>query len=102
MNPTPGQRKLEIELPEQVAEGIYANMVLIAHSPSEFVFDFVRVVPGMPKSKVQTRVIMTPLNAKNFLMVLQKNIENFEKQFGEIKISPQMKQGKTIGFNTEE
>ncbi len=95
------QRKLEIELPPEIAEGIYANMVLIAHSPSEFVFDFVRVVPGMPKSKVQTRVIMTPLNAKNFLRALQKNIENYEKQFGEIKIGAKQEE-KTIGFNVDE
>ena len=101
LGPNQPQRKLEIEIPAEIAEGIYANMVAIAYSPSEFVFDFVRVVPGVPKSKVQTRVIMTPLNAKNFMMALQKNIENYEKQFGEIKISG-AKPDKTIGFNVEE
>ena len=94
------QGKLQIELPENIAEGIYSNIVLIAHSPSEFVFDFVRMVPGVTKSKVQTRIIMTPLNAKNLMLALKNNIDKFEQQFGEIK-STGTKIEKPIGFTEE-
>ncbi|MCD6418953.1 DUF3467 domain-containing protein [bacterium] len=93
--------KLQIELPEEVAEGIYANLVAIAHSPSEFVLDFVRAVPGVPKAKVQTRVIMTPINAKGLMKALEDNIKKYESKFGEIKVG-EKSQGKTIGFSTEE
>lgn len=93
--------KLQIELPEQLAEGIYANLAVIAHSPSEFVVDFIRTVPGVPKAKVQTRVIMTPLNTKNLMLALQQNIKMYEEKFGEIKVQ----QGKTdthIGFAADD
>ncbi len=93
--------KLQIELPEQLAEGIYANLAVIAHSASEFVVDFIRTVPGVPKAKVQARVIMTPLNTKNLMLALQQNIKMYEEKFGEIKVQ----QGKTdtqIGFATED
>lgn len=92
--------RIQIELPESVADGTYANMVIITHSPSEFIFDFIRGVPGVSKAKVQTRVIMTPFNAKQLLRALQENIEKFEVQFGEIKID-NTKSGK-IGFSTDE
>ena len=69
-------RQIQIELPEEVAEGIYANFAVITHSPSEFVIDFARMVPGAPKAKVQTRVIMTPMNAKMLLKALEDNIKN--------------------------
>ncbi|RKZ32145.1 DUF3467 domain-containing protein [bacterium] len=100
-NASPQQRKLEIELPEEIGEGIYANLVLIAHSPSEFVFDFVRMVPGVQKSRVQSRIIMTPLNAKNLMKALEKNVEKYESQFGEIKQFAE-RQEKTIGFTSQE
>jgi hypothetical protein len=93
--------KLQIELPESVSEGLYANLVIIAHSPSEFVLDFVRAVPGALKAKVQTRVIMTPLNAKNLMMALNENITKFEKSFGEIAVGSE-KADKTIGFSVDE
>ena len=93
--------KLQIELPEEVAEGIYANLVVIAHSASEFVLDFIRAVPGASKAKVQTRVIMTPLNAKNLMSALKDNIEKYEKKFGEIKLGSK-RSDKTIGFSTDE
>ena len=100
MNGKGMQGKIQIELPEEVAEGIYANLVAIAHSPSEFVFDFVRAVPGVPKAKVQTRVIMTPINAKNLIVALKDNIEKYEAKFGEIKTGGKSTE-KTIGFSTE-
>lgn len=92
--------KVQIELPEEIAEGIYANLVAIVHSASEFVLDFIRAVPGAPKAKVQTRVIMTPLNAKNLMLALKDNIKKYEDKFGEIKLG-EAKTDKIIGFSTE-
>ena len=91
------QGKIQIDLPDEIAEGIYANIVLIAHSPSEFVLDFARMVPGVSKAKVQTRVIMTPLNAKNLMLALKNNIDKYEEQFGEINAAGG-KIEKSIGF----
>lgn len=76
--------QIQIELPEEVAQGNYANLAIIAHSSSEFVFDFVRLVPGVPKVKVRERIIMTPENAKRLLFALQDNLVKYEKQFGPI------------------
>ena len=78
--------QISIELPQDVADGEYANLVLITHSPAEFVFDFSRVVPGAPKAKVKSRVIMAPMHAKALLAALQDNIVRFEKSYGEIKM----------------
>lgn len=77
---------LEIELKENVAEGTYVNLTLVAHSPSEFVFDFVSMLPGMNKAQVRSRVIMTPENAKRFMYVLQDNIRKYEMLFGETEL----------------
>ena len=68
--PTDSENQLNIELPEDVAGGIYANLAIIAHSPSEFVLDFVNVMPGMPKGKVRSRIIMTPEHSKRLLTAL--------------------------------
>jgi hypothetical protein len=78
------KNELNIELSEEKADGIYSNLVLISHSPSEFVYDFIRVVPGMPKAKVHSRIIMAPQHAKGFLKALSDNIGKYESQFGEI------------------
>lgn len=78
------KNELNIELSEEKADGIYSNLVLISHSPSEFVFDFIRVVPGMPKAKVHSRIIMAPAHAKSFLKALADNVNKYESQFGEI------------------
>lgn len=78
------KQELQIELSPEVAEGIYSNMAVIAHSPSEFVLDFVRVMPGMPKAKIMTRVMMTPENAKRLMGALNENVRRYEMQFGEI------------------
>jgi len=81
------KQEMQIELTPDVAEGVYSNMAVIAHSPSEFVVDFVRVMPGMPKAKVMTRVMMTPENAKRLLGALNENIRRYEMQFGEIDMN---------------
>ena len=77
--------QINIELSEEVAEGIYSNLAMIAHSNSEFVIDFIRLMPGVPKAKVKSRVIITPEHAKRFLLALKDNIEKYEATFGPIK-----------------
>lgn len=78
------QNQLNIELPEDIAEGVYSNLAIIAHSNSEFVVDFVRIVPNAPKAKVKSRVILTPQHAKRLLTALADNVQKYEKQFGPI------------------
>ncbi len=77
--------QINIELSEETAEGIYANLVMIAHSSSEFVVDFIRLMPGVPKAKVKTRIILTPEHSKRLLIALQDNVNKYETTFGEIK-----------------
>ena len=84
----PGQQ-INIELGEKEAEGIYSNLAIITHSPAEFVIDFTRVVPGVPKAKVLSRIITTPQHAKMLLRALKENIDKFEARFGEIKVDVQ-------------
>lgn len=81
----PKQGQINIELDETVAQGIYCNLAIINHSVSEFVVDFVRIMPGTPKSKVKSRIILTPQHAKRFLKALNENIKRFENTHGEIK-----------------
>ena len=77
--------KLNIELTEDIADGVYSNLVIISHSNTEFVMDFVKVMPGMPKAKVKSRVLMTPQHIKRLKRALEDNISKFEAQHGEIK-----------------
>lgn len=77
--------QINIELSEEVAEGVYANLAMIAHSNSEFVIDFIRLMPGVPKAKVKSRVVVTPEHAKRLLIALQENVQKYEETFGEIK-----------------
>ena len=79
------QNQINIELSEEVAEGEYANLAMIAHSNSEFVIDFIRLMPGVPKAKVKSRIVITPEHAKRLLKALEDNIEKYEKTFGSIK-----------------
>lgn len=90
-------QQLKIELGEKEAEGIYSNLAIITHSPAEFVIDFTRVVPGVPKAKVLSRIITTPQHAKMLLKALQDNISKFENRFGEIKLEGQP--GHQFGFS---
>ena len=82
-NQQPNQ--LDIEISEEVSEGQYANLAIITHSHAEFVFDFVNVMPGTPKSKVKSRLIMTPFHAKRFMKAIVENVQKFEASHGEIK-----------------
>lgn len=79
------QNQLNIEISEEVAEGMYANLAIITHSHAEFVIDFVSVMPGTPKSKVKSRIIFTPMHAKRFMRALQENIERYENANGKIQ-----------------
>ncbi|MFT5229986.1 MAG: hypothetical protein ACI825_001370 [Planctomycetota bacterium] len=81
----PKQGQLNIELDADVAQGIYSNLAIINHSQSEFVVDFVSIMPGVPKSKVKSRIVLTPQHAKRFLKALHENVSRFEKQHGVIK-----------------
>ncbi|MFC1557294.1 DUF3467 domain-containing protein [candidate division KSB1 bacterium] len=81
-----GPSQINVELGEKEAEGIYSNLALISHSAAEFVIDFTRVLPGVPKTKVYARIIMTPQHAKSLHRALDDNIKKFEKQFGEISV----------------
>jgi hypothetical protein len=78
--------QLNIELSEEVAEGIYSNLAIITHSNSEFVVDFIRVMPGVPKAKVKTRIVLTPEHTKRLLFALGDNIRKFEEINGTIEI----------------
>ena len=78
--------QLQIELKEDVAQGIYANLAIIAHSSSEFIVDFVRVLPGMPKAGVKSRIVLAPEHTKRLLRALEDNIEKYERAFGPIRI----------------
>ena len=79
------EQQINIELSDEMAEGVYANLAMIAHSNSEFVIDFIRLMPGVPKAKVKSRIILTPQHAKRLTKALADNILKFEKAHGEIK-----------------
>ena len=79
--------QINIDLKEDVAQGTYSNLAVITHSSAEFVLDFVRVMPGVPKAEVKSRIILTPEHAKRFLNALQDNVEKFEKMHGSIRKS---------------
>jgi hypothetical protein len=84
--PPQQQQQINIELGEKEAEGIYSNLAIITHSPAEFVIDFTRVLPGVPKARVHARIVSTPQHAKLLLNALKENIEKYEKTYGEIKL----------------
>ena len=86
------QGQLQIELPQETAQGEYANFAIITHSSSDFVLDFARILPGVPKAQVKSRVILAPEHAKRLLMALQENIVRYEREFGQIKMPTQQQQ----------
>ena len=86
MQPEQGQQ-VNIELGEKEAEGIYSNLAIITHSNAEFVIDFTRILPGVPKARVHARIVMTPVHAKLLLNAMHDNISKYEHKYGEIKIS---------------
>jgi len=98
----PNQQQIKIELGEKEAEGIYANLAMITHSATEIILDFARVMPGQPKTRVLSRIIMTPMHAKMLHRALTDNIKKFENQFGEIKVqSGGMPNTNPIGFGAQ-
>ena len=84
------EQKLNINLSPEVAEGNYSNLAIVAHSSSEFVVDFVRMMPGQKSANVQSRIIMTPENTKKLLFALQENVAKYERQFGPIRMPEEM------------
>tara|TARA_B100001027_G_scaffold177247_1_gene128553 strand:- start:278 stop:586 length:309 start_codon:yes stop_codon:yes gene_type:complete len=76
---------INIELDENISQGVYSNLVIVNHSPTEFVLDFINVMPGSPKAKVRSRIILTPEHAKKFINAFGDNLSKYEKSFGEIK-----------------
>lgn len=101
-NQTENQNQINIELNEETAEGVYVNLAMIAHSNSEFVIDFIRIMPGLPKAKVKSRIIITPEHAKRLLAALKDNIKKYEDNYGAINHSEDgfnlpMNFGGTIG-----
>lgn len=78
--------QLNIQLDEETAQGTYANLAVISHSSSEFIVDFIRIMPGVPKAPVKSRIVLTPEHAKRLMGALQENVKKFESMHGEIKI----------------
>uniref|UniRef100_A0A7C4X9T1 DUF3467 domain-containing protein n=1 Tax=candidate division WOR-3 bacterium TaxID=2052148 RepID=A0A7C4X9T1_UNCW3 len=95
MNEQKGQ-PINVEIAPEHSEGVYSNFVLIAHSPSEFILDFARMLPGLQKAKVFSRIIMTPQNAYLLKDALEENLKKYEERFGKIKIFG--REEKEIGF----
>lgn len=93
-------QQINVEIGDSEVEGIYSNFAFITHSPAEFIIDFARILPGMKKAKVNSRVIMTPQHAKMLFLALENNIKKFEDRFGEIKNVTET--GKEIGFKKPE
>ena len=89
MNEVKKPTGIEIQLDEQVAQGNYCNLAIIAHSTSEFVIDFATMLPGLPKARVKSRVVLTPEHAKRLLLSLQENVNRYEANVGKINLSKQ-------------
>jgi hypothetical protein len=85
MEETNEKNQINIELKEDIAQGIYSNLAIITHSPSEFVIDFVRMMPGIPKAEVKSRIILTPEHAKRLVNALKENVAKYEALHGTIK-----------------
>ncbi|MFA6334275.1 MAG: DUF3467 domain-containing protein [Bacteroidales bacterium] len=92
--------ELNIELSSEVAQGSYSNLAIITHSSSEFILDFIRMMPGVPKPQVNNRIIMTAEHAKRLFLALQDNISKFEKQYGEIELHTEQKNVIPMGFGS--
>jgi hypothetical protein len=94
------QGQIQVKIDPEL-EGTYANLVLLAHSPSEFILDFARLLPGIAQAKVQARIIMTPQNAKSLLRALEARVESYESQFGKIPGQGEPGPSRDIGFKTD-
>lgn len=89
-------QQLQIELSPELAQGVYTNMAMVSHSSSEVVIDFIKMLPGMQKAGVQSRVVMAPEHAKRLLLALQDNLMKYEQNFGPIKFPETQSKGRTI------
>ncbi|MBN1339993.1 MAG: DUF3467 domain-containing protein [Bacteroidales bacterium] len=89
------KNQINIELSDEVAQGIYSNLAIITHSHSEFIVDFIKMMPGVPKAKVKSRIILTPQHAKRLYRALKDNVAKFEAMHGEIKVP----ESETLPFN---
>ena len=89
---------VQVEIGEKESEGIYSNFVLIAHSASEFIIDFARVLPGLPKAKVFSRIVMTPQHAQLLHNALTENIKKYEDRFDKIKVQGKDNTSRNLGF----
>lgn len=98
-NKNQNQNQLNIELPEEIAEGLYSNLAIISHSHSEFVLDFIRIMPNVPKAKVKARIVLTPQHAKRLMRAMQENVKKYEQQFGVIE-EPEQPPFPPMNFNT--
>ncbi|MBL6619514.1 MAG: DUF3467 domain-containing protein [Flavobacteriales bacterium] len=95
----PGKKpKLNIELPDEVAPGVYSNLAVVTHSQTEFVLDFIQVMPGTPKAKVRSRVVLSPQHAKRVMKMLVDNIGKFEGQHGKIEMASQPEPSFPVNF----
>lgn len=91
------ENQIQIELTEDVAQGTYTNLAIITHSSSEFVLDFIRIVPGVPKAKVKSRIILAPEHAKRLMLALNDNINQYERTHGSIDIETSMTDFNLVG-----
>lgn len=96
--PNVGGKQIQVQLDEKVGQGIYANLAIISNSGAEFVLDFTRMLPGMPKAIVQARIILTPQHAKGLMKALEDNLKKFEERFGEIQTPSGKNESKNFGF----
>jgi hypothetical protein len=96
-NKNPNQ--INIELKEDVAQGIYSNLAIISHSSSEFVLDFIRIMPGIPKAEVKSRIVLTPEHAKRLLLALGENMGKYENSFGHVKVDDRGPGFAPLGYN---
>jgi len=101
MNNENQSNQLQIELNDEVAQGIYANLAVITHSSSEFIVDFIRVMPGLPKAGVKSRIILTPEHAKRLMRALEDNVRKYESSFGQIRLNDEGSVQPIPGFTGE-
>jgi hypothetical protein len=94
------ENQINIELSDEVADGIYSNLAIITHSSSEFIIDFIRIMPGIPKAKVKSRILLTPQHAKRLANALRENISKYESIHGNIKESEDIKIPLNLGGPT--
>lgn len=87
----PTDKRMEIQISDEIAEGVYSNLAIITHSATEFCLDFVRVMPGVEKAKVKSRIVLTPEHAKRLLKALKDNIAKYENMIGDIEVPEAVK-----------